>query len=142
MYQPRKVGRLGTMRRLVHVCRDQLSFSVHLCIIGEVHAVAALSNEIIVSGSNDNMVSVWKRIPGTLNFATIHICPEHQHQLRSVLALPPSPLCPTGGFATAGLDKTIRVYGLDAATDKVRDSWSHCLCSWLDSLDTYTPNAR
>jgi WD40 repeat protein len=80
---------------------------------GEVHAVAALSDDIIISGSNDHMVSVWKRLPGTLDFATIHICPEHQHQLRAVLALPPGPLLPNGGFATAGLDKTVRVYSLD-----------------------------
>ena len=85
---------------------------------GAAHCVAVLSNDTFVSGSDDHMVSVWKRIPGTTDFSTVHVCPEAQHQLRAIEALPPSPALPTGGFAAAGLDKTIRIYSYDEATGK------------------------
>ena len=94
---------------------------------GAVHCVAVLSADVFVTGSDDHMVSVWKRIPGTSEFTTVHVCPEAQHQLRAIEALPPSTGLPTGGFAAAGLDKTIRVYSYDDASGKVRSSTGvHC----------------
>lgn len=94
--------------------------------------MAVLSNDTFVSGSDDHMVSVWKRIPGTTDFSTVHVCPEAQHQLRAIEALPPSPTLPTGGFAAAGLDKTIRIYSYDEATGKA--SSPHCkIGAWCES---------
>lgn len=47
------------------------------------------------------------------------MCPEHQGQVRAVIAIPPCPGVPKGGFATGSLDKTVRVYEFDAVTKSV-----------------------
>jgi len=85
---------------------------------GGVKALAALSDDVLVSGGDDKTCCVWRRLPGSATeFACAHICPEHQAQVRAVLALPTGAFacCPRGGFATGALDKLVRVYAFDAA---------------------------
>jgi len=52
---------------------------------GAAHAVAVVSNDVFVTGHDDHMVSVWKRIPGTAEFATVHMCPEASTELGPLL---------------------------------------------------------
>jgi phospholipase A-2-activating protein len=47
------------------------------------------------------------------------MCAEHQKQVRALVALPPSPAVPTGGFATGSLDTAVRVYQYDEKTRSV-----------------------
>ena len=88
---------------------------------GGVRALAALSEDLIVTGSDDKMVTVWRRMPGTAQFACRHICAEHQKSLRAILAIPAGTFSciPGGGFATGDLDKVVRVYGVDFSSGQV-----------------------
>lgn len=88
---------------------------------GGVRALAVLSEDLIVTGSDDKMVTLWKRMPGTAQFACRHICPEHQKSLRAILAIPAGKFSciPSGGFATGDLDKVVRVYGVDLSSGQI-----------------------
>jgi phospholipase A-2-activating protein len=85
----------------------------------QVHAVAVLSDDYIVTGGDDGMATVWRRIGASKDFASVHMCPEHTAALRAAVAIQPCPAFPTGGFATASLDKAVRLYSLDPATGRV-----------------------
>ena len=87
---------------------------------GGVQAVAALSDDIIVSGGDDHQVFIWQRDgPGARTFHAACQIADHQHNVRAIMPLPPSALLPTGGFVTGCLDKSVRIYSVQATPTSV-----------------------
>lgn len=107
---------------------------------GGVQALAVLSDDVFVTGHDDNLVTLWGRIPGTRvrvtrfslpnslpqltvalhflqEFSSMQTLVDHQHMLRAILGIPTgvTTVLPTGGFATACLDKKVRLYSYDPA---------------------------
>ncbi len=85
-----------------------------------MQALAALSDNVLVSGANDGSVCVWVRCADGRAFRNAFTSlGDHTNMLRAVLALPPCGLCPEGGFATACLDKLVRVFSYSPASHAV-----------------------
>lgn len=85
----------------------------------QVQALTALSDDVLVSGANDGSLVVWQRLPNGREFASLHVAGEHTGMLRGLVPLPACGLAPRGGFATACLDKLVRVYAFDPPTRAV-----------------------
>ena len=82
---------------------------------GGVQAVAALSDELIVSGGDDGAVFIWKReSPAARTFQVAAQISDHSKPVRAILPLPPTTGFPSGGFVTGCLDNNVRVYSIDA----------------------------
>ena len=87
---------------------------------GGVQALAALSDNVLVSGANDGTVCVWARGSDGRSFANVHLSvSDHAGMIRAVFALPACGLCPEGGFATGCLDKLVRVFTYSPSTHAV-----------------------
>lgn len=85
---------------------------------GGVQAVAALSDDLIVSGGDDSQVFVWHREgPGAKTFMAVAQIDDHKKAVRAIFPLPPCTGLPTGGFATGSLDNNVRLYSVETSPD-------------------------
>eukprot|EP01138_Halocafeteria_seosinensis_P016150 gb/GECG01016479.1/.p1 GENE.gb/GECG01016479.1/~~gb/GECG01016479.1/.p1 ORF type:complete len:804 (+),score=107.84 gb/GECG01016479.1/:1-2412(+) len=71
----------------------------------------------LVTGGDDRMVTLWEATEhDDTMFASKHVCPEAENSIRDIVALPTTMggfiEQAGGGFATASLDKCIRIYSL------------------------------
>lgn len=109
----------------------QLSTELATPHTGAIQALAVVNENVVIVGSNDNLVSLWKRLPNGRQFGSMHVCCEHTGMLRAIEVVPAgvSPLLPMGGFATGALDSKVRVYSLNLDTEEV---------SLILSLDGHT----
>ena len=81
----------------------------------QVQALTALSDDVLVSGANDGTLVVWQRLPNGREFSSLHMS-GGIGMVRAILPLPRCGLLPTGGFATASLDKLVRLFSFDTAS--------------------------
>ncbi|GLD96122.1 hypothetical protein PINS_up004799 [Pythium insidiosum] len=87
---------------------------------GAIRAIAALPNELLVTGAMDTAVLSWMRDaqgsePGAyLELTTARIY-GHEHWVTALLPLPAGVVAdaPSGGFVTGSMDKGVRVFDLD-----------------------------
>ncbi|KAJ0397384.1 hypothetical protein P43SY_008215 [Pythium insidiosum] len=87
---------------------------------GAIRAIAALPNELLVTGAMDTAVLSWMRDtqssePGAyLELTTARIY-GHEHWVTALLPLPAGVVAdaPTGGFVTGSMDKGVRIFDLD-----------------------------
>ena len=90
---------------------------------GPVNAVAVLDDDVLVSGGDDHVVTVWRRAGHTADFGPVASAAEAEGCVKAIRAIPPGAGggadFPTGGFAVGGLDKAIRLYSYDPATNGV-----------------------
>jgi phospholipase A-2-activating protein len=84
---------------------------------GGVQAVAALSDDLVVSGGDDSALIVWRRDADGRTFSAVAQVGDHTKAVRAILPLPPRPGLPGGGFATGSLDGAVRVYSLTTGAD-------------------------
>ena len=108
----------------------------------QVHAVAVWNDDIIITGGDDNNATIWKRAGAgkaclsrlyqsvlplvslsevffhVQDFGAVHTITEHTHTVRAILVIPVGHAgFSTGGFATGCMDKQIRLFSFDPATN-------------------------
>ncbi|RCI02530.1 hypothetical protein CU098_008691 [Rhizopus stolonifer] len=75
----------------------------------DVKAVAAVSNDIVVSASRDKTVRSWTRTSAN-TFSPQNVYLGHDHFVNALTILQPNPSFPNGLIVSSGSDKFINVY--------------------------------
>jgi len=84
---------------------------------GTVYGLAVIDENCVVSGDDKSACVVWARAGSTKDFTPVASLLEHEGVVRAITPIPAGTAgFPTGGFATACMDKKIRLYSLDRAS--------------------------
>lgn len=92
----------------------QLSSEVMPAPEGTVHGIAAIDDNIFASGDDSHACFLWARAGSTKDFTATVTLDDHKGSVRAITPIPAGmPGFPHGGFATASMDKSIRLYALN-----------------------------